>query len=137
MSMELETGKLLNTLEFPIRWVDMDAYRHVGQTRYLDAMTETRAQWLHNSLDKDTLNLCFYFVAETQCHFYKAFKYPGVMQIKQYCVEVQRTQFTLHYHFYSPGEEKRFALGVARMVCVDPKTERPVRLPEQLHKKLT
>lgn len=124
--------KHVSTYEFPIRWVDMDAYRHVGQTRYIDAMTETRAQWLQQALSKDALRACFYFVAETQCTFYKAFKYPDIMQIKQYVSDIQRSQFTLHYYFYLSGEEKLYAQGRARMVCVDPATERPMRIPPEV-----
>jgi YbgC/YbaW family acyl-CoA thioester hydrolase len=133
MKTQNHTPQHLNTLDFPIRWVDMDAYRHVAQTRYLDAMTETRATWLRHALQDDALNKCHYYVAETSCRFYKAFKYPGIMRVKQYLVSLERSQFTLEYQFYSSEEDKLYALGVARMVCVDPVTERPVRVPEALH----
>lgn len=129
--------KLLNTVEFPIRWPDMDAYRHVNQARYLDAMSETRAQWLREVLADNALGDYHYFVAETRCEFYKSFKYPGTMQIKQYVIHKGRSSFTLEYDFYAPGEEKMYAKGMARMVCVDPKTERPAKIPENLAKLLS
>lgn len=135
--MELETRKLLNTLEFPIRWPDMDAYRHVNQARYLDAMSEARAQWLRQVLEDNALGQYFYFVAETRCEFYKSFKYPGVMLVLQYAVHLGRTSFTLEYDFFSPEEEKMYAKGMARMVCVNPSTERPARIPEKLRELLS
>lgn len=132
----MQATKLLSTLEFPIRWVDMDAYRHVAHTRYFDAMTETRAQWLRNTILDTALNSCLYYVAETQCSYYKAFKYPGVMLVKQSVTDVQSSTFILHYHFFTPGDEKCYAHGITRMVCVDPQTERPVRIPELLRAQL-
>ena len=130
--MQTNPTKLVYTFEFPIRWVDTDAYRHVAHTRYMDAMSETRAQWLRNVLEDDALQGCLYYVAEVECRFYQAFKYPGSIQVKQYVTDVRRTHFTLQYHFHVPGEEKFRAQGRAHMVCVDPETERPMRIPEPL-----
>jgi acyl-CoA thioester hydrolase len=134
--METHPRKHLYTFDFPLRWIDMDAYRHISNARYFDAMSETRAQWLRHVLKDNALTQCLYYVAETQCTYIKAFTYPGIMQVKQYIIEVQRSNFTLQYDFYSPNEstsnEQLYARGIARMVCIDAVTEKLMRIPESL-----
>ena len=60
-----KTLKLLSTLDFPLRWVDMDSYRHVSQTRYFDAMTEARSQPLVIFLSH--LNILALCVSSNMC----------------------------------------------------------------------
>lgn len=128
------TPRLLSTLDFPLRWVDVDAYHHVSQTRYIDAMTETRAQWITHAIkdNKDFFKHYFFYVIDTQCTFYRSFKYPGFMRVKQYLIALQQSNFTLQYIFSSPENEKMHAQGFSRLACIDPKTERPTRIPEIL-----
>jgi acyl-CoA thioester hydrolase len=131
--MEIKNLKHLSTLDFPLRWVDMDSYRHVSQTRYFDAMTEARAQWLHFVRD-ETAQGCLFYVIETSCDFYISFKYPGTMRIKQYVREVKGYSFTLEYHIFAVGDERCRAKGVVRLACVSATTEKPVRVPVCLKK---
>lgn len=38
--------KLLDTLEFPVRWGDLDMYGHLNNTVYFKIYEEARVHWL-------------------------------------------------------------------------------------------
>ena len=128
--------KLINTLVIPLRWMDLDAYGHVGNARFFDFMTDVRVDAYSKAgsfnLDKH------YVVAEAQCSFKQPLLYPGNLILKQYCERVGKSSFTLYYEFFIEGKEKVVcAQGKLIIVCFDPKLKKAVRLPEALREFLS
>lgn len=121
--------KLLNSLSIPIRWVDMDAYAHVNNARFFDAMTEARADLLKRIITRDEKYQ--FILVDTQCSFKKSYQYPGVMLVKQYVEKVGNSSFTFSYEFRDENE-LLYATGVATMICFDPSIQKPAALPEKI-----
>jgi acyl-CoA thioester hydrolase len=121
--------KLLNTLTIPIRWVDMDAYAHVNNSRFFDAMTEARADLLKTVIS--TSDTCQFILVDTQCSFKKPYQYPGVIIIKQYIEKIGNSSFTLSYLF-TDENTATYATGLATMICFDPGTQKPIAIPDKV-----
>lgn len=128
--------KLINTLTIPIRWMDLDAYGHVGNARLFDFMTDARVD-AYAQAEGFNLDI-HYVVAEAQCAFKQPTFYPGELILKQYCEKVGRSSFTLGYEFFSANNlEQLSAIGQLTMVCFDPKLKRAIALPDNLREFLS
>ncbi len=128
--------KLINTLTIPIRWMDLDAYGHVGNARLFDFMTDARVD-AYAQAEGFNLNT-HYVVAEAQCSFKQPIFYPGELILKQYSKKVGRSSFTLTYEFFSANDlQNACAIGQLVMVCFDPELKRAIALPDKLRKFLS
>lgn len=117
--------KLIIEKKFEIRWVDMDAYLHLNNAKYYDLMSECRvASFFPFSQD------CHYVVVENSCKYKKSVEYPAVLLVKQYVQNVSAVSFECVYVFMHG--ETEVAEGFAKMVCVNPITKKPRRIPDAL-----
>jgi acyl-CoA thioester hydrolase len=132
---EIPTNKILSRSIVPLRWVDIDAFGHVDNSRYFDFMVEARNALI--PADSTLYKSYLFFLIQTRCVFYKPFHYPSNIQIKQSLIQVGRSSFTLGYEFFGEDELTLYAKGAATLVCVDPQTKRPVRVAQELASKLS
>jgi acyl-CoA thioester hydrolase len=110
--------------------MDLDAYGHVGNSRYYDYMTDARVEAFGAKLVMSDLSKQ-YVVVKSSCEFIKGIHYPGDILVKQYCTKVGNSSFDLEYEFYmADAPEKIYARGALVMVCFDAKLGRAVRLPQ-------
>ena len=119
--------KLLSKHEFELRWVDLDAYNHLNNSKYYDFMTECRA--------RDFIEFgkeCGFIVMENSCKYKKPANYPATICIEQFLHSISTTSFELKYLFFIKGNDKPFAEGNAKMVCFDLDKNRPIRIPEKM-----
>jgi acyl-CoA thioester hydrolase len=124
--------KLLNSVLITLRWTDMDAYSHLGNSRFFDFMTDARVD-AFKELDiiKDLSKQ--YVIVDAQCSFKTPAYYPGKIRVQQYCEKVGNSSFTLSYIFSMENEPDVIcAEGRAVMVCFDAKLKTAVRIPEAL-----
>lgn len=117
--------KLIIEKDFEIRWVDMDAYQHLNNAKYYDLMSECRvASFFPFSQD------CHYVVVENSCKYKKSVEYPARLLVKQYVQNISAVTFECVYIFMNADVE--VAEGFAKMVCVNPETKKPRKIPEKL-----
>ena len=122
--------KLLNTLVIPLRWMDLDAYGHVGNSRFFDFMTDARVDLMGAEHVFADLNIQ-YVVVDAQCSFKKPTHYPGNLIVKQFCETIGNTSFTLLYHFAMEGDPETICVqGRLVMVCYNAKENKATCLPE-------
>lgn len=122
--------KFLGECLVDVRWADLDTYGHVNNTRYFEYMMEGRANLLREAVTPyDALQ---YVLVDTSCNFKKSIMYPDTIKMKHYLKEIGRTSFTLYCEFLSQDETVTFATGTAKLVCFDPKAQKPVAMPEFL-----
>lgn len=120
----------LNQTTIPIRWVDIDAYQHLNNAHYFNAMSEARAH-LFGKIARFNSDIQFVLV-QTQCEFKKPYYYPGMILIKQYLVHMRKTSFDLLYEFYDAHGSFLHAKGSAKIVCYSPSLKKAVRVPENI-----
>lgn len=117
--------KLIIEKEFEIRWVDMDAYVHLNNAKYYDLMSECRvAAFFPFAQD------CHYVVVENSCKYKKSVEYPSTLLVKQYVQKISAVSFECIYIFLKGDIE--VAEGFAKMVCLNPLTKKPTKIPEKL-----
>lgn len=125
-----DAQKFLGECIIPIRWCDLDNYGHVNNARYFEYMTEGRAKILGESISPyDDIQ---YLLVDTSCNFKKAINYPCDLKIKHYLKTIGRTSFVILCHMMSVDEAEVYAQGEAKLVCYDPKIQKPVLIPELL-----
>lgn len=117
------------TKTIPIRWSDIDAFGHVGNEHYFDYTIEARnAQFAESKVENEP---CFFFVVNARCSFYKAFHYPGNVNVDLYLLDLKRCSFTQGYRFYLEGSDEIYAEAITTLACVDKIKRKPMRIPEQ------
>ena len=119
--------KLLSKHEFPVRWVDLDAYNHLNNARYYDFMTEARCVDLFQFRDE-----CGFVVAENSCKYKIPLVYPETLIIEHYVQNISLTSFELIYIFRAVNSGQIAAEGFAKMFCLDFVKKRPIKIPEKV-----
>jgi acyl-CoA thioester hydrolase len=129
---DLSNNSLISIHKMVVRWVDMDAYRHVNNARYFDYMLEARMVVFGEVFADPDIQ---YMLVHAACDFKKALAYPQEIIIKQYFYAMSRSTVTLYYEFYTAQQEHTLnATGVGILVAVDAHTGKSVALPEAIKK---
>lgn len=127
--------KLLNTIIVTLRWTDMDAYAHLGNSRFFDFMTDARVALSSFSIMNDLSKQ--YVIVDAQCSYKKACYYPGNLIVTQYLEEIKNSSFTLSYTFAMEDQSHIIcATGRVVMVCYDANLQKAVRVPDDIRKLL-
>lgn len=122
--------KLLNSISITLRWLDLDAYGHVGNSRIYDFMTDARIAILGEEIVLSDLQQQF-VVVESGCKFKAPLHYPGIVIVRQYCTKIGNSSFSLSYEFTTDkNPELVCAEGFAVMVCYNAKLKQAVRVPK-------
>ena len=124
----------LNTYQFPIRWVDMDAMAHVGNTCYFDYMVETRGDLLTNfNLEQSDYH---FFLTHNRCNFHTMLYYPQQITVKHYLLNISKIKTSFAYRFFSKDENTLYAEGEATLVTMSKTTHKPTKTPDRIRQYL-
>ena len=129
--------KQVHEMTMPIRWGDMDSYRHVNNAVYFRYMEQARVEWIGSlgysvSPDKETV-----LIVNVFCNFYKQVNYPGELLIKTYVGNVGKSSVDIFNVMAIVAEpEVIFAAGGATMVCVDLIKNKSCPWPKDILEKL-
>ena len=127
--------KLLNTITVTLRWTDMDAYGHLGNSRFFDFMTDARVDVSTFAIMDDLSKQ--YVIVDAQCSYKNACYYPGKLIVEQYLDEIRNSSFTLSYIFkMKDAPDVICAEGRVVMVCFDANLKRAVRVPNEIRELL-
>ncbi|MBX9705826.1 MAG: acyl-CoA thioesterase [Gammaproteobacteria bacterium] len=117
----------------PLRYADMDAFRHVNNTRYFEFLLEARHALFpnHNPL----IAPCYFFIINARTVFHKPLYYPGEVQVPIYLTHLGRSSFTFGYKIYrSEDPDTLYAESETTLVCVDKETFKPIKVPDEMLK---
>lgn len=129
--------KLVYTVTIPIRWGDMDAMGHVNNTVYFRYMEQARIEWLTmmGCLPDDKGNGPV--IVNAYCTFKRALKYPGQVEVCTYIGAAGRSSIETIQEMRSVGDGYAlYAEGGAKVVWVDPRTEKSAPLPDAIRQKI-
>ena len=124
-------------IEVPVRWGDMDALRHVNNTKYFAYCESARIAYFEKIGLFDVAHATLGpSLAMAQLNFRRQVHYPATLIVDVLTTKIGRTSFTLDYVI---REKKQSALmeegashGSSVVVWVDYSAGKPVPLPEEL-----
>ena len=130
--------KLVHTERIAIRWGDMDAMGHVNNTVYFRYMEQARISWFDALVPEDEAwKSTGIVIANASCNFKRPFSYPGTVEVKVYTGPLGGSSVPTFYEMLLENQETIYADGEATVVFIDMKTQKPVRIPEDIRRRLS
>jgi acyl-CoA thioester hydrolase len=129
--------KLVHVERIPIRWGDMDAMGHVNNTVYFRFMEQARIGWFDALVPEEAAwKSTGIVIANAACNFKRPFNYPGTVEVKVYTGGPGGSSVPTFYEMRLTEEQTLYADGEATVVFIDMTTQKPVRIPEEIRKRL-
>jgi acyl-CoA thioester hydrolase len=122
---------LVQTIQVPVRWGDMDALGHVNNTSYFRYMEEARIAWMDDVLARaGPFTGEGQYIVNASCTFHLPIVYPASVEVRMYLGTTRRSSIESHYDIDIGG--RNYAEGAAKIVWVDYETQRSAPLPQRL-----
>jgi acyl-CoA thioester hydrolase len=132
-----EDKKLVHAERIPIRWGDMDAMGHVNNTVYFRFMEQARIGWFDALVPEDAAwKSTGIVIANASCNFKRPLSYPGIVEVRVYTGTLGGSSVPTFYELVLLENQAVYADGEATVVFIDMKTQKPVRIPEDIRKRL-
>ena len=132
-----EDKRLVHVERIPIRWGDMDAMGHVNNTVYFRYMEQARIGWFDALVPEETAwKSTGIVIANASCNFKRPINYPGTVEVKVYARTPGGSSVGTFYELRVDEDQQIYADGEAVVVFIDMGTQKPVRIPEDIRKRL-
>ena len=128
---------LAYTSYIPIRWGDMDAYRHVNNTLYFRYMEQVRVEYLASIGVTVQPQGSAPVLINASCTFLIPLTYPGTVEIKLFFGALGRSSVHTSYEIRIQGDDRLYATGEAKIVWMDVTTGKSVPIPDDLRARMT
>jgi acyl-CoA thioester hydrolase len=113
-----------------IRWRDLDAFNHVNNSTFLTYLEEARLQWLAGIggtwIDEARAPV----IAATQVNFRNQLQWPGEIVVELFRERVGTTSLTIAHRIAGTDGTRLVSDGHVVLVWIDPRSGRPVALPD-------
>ena len=127
---------LVHTSLIPIRWGDMDAYRHVNNTVYFQYMEQARAEFLVSLGCAIQPKGRAPVIINASCTFLASLTYPGMVEVKMFCGPPGNSSVPSSYEIRVQGSDTLYATGESKLVWMDMATGKSVSIPDDVRAKL-
>lgn len=97
---------LVHSIEYPIRWGDMDAYGHVNNTMYFLYVQEARFSMLTSNNIKIGADGISPVLAETTCKFIKPIRFPETLIIDSYVLNMSDKKVVFEHEIKSKSNSR-------------------------------
>jgi acyl-CoA thioester hydrolase len=132
-----EERKLVHVERIPMRWGDMDAMGHVNNTVYFRFMEQARIGWFDALVPGESAwKSTGIVIASTSCNFRRPMTYPGTVEVKVYSGRPGGSSVTTYYELRVDPEPAPYAEGKAVVVFIDMEKQKPIRIPEEIRRRL-
>ena len=123
--------KLVHVERIPVRWGDMDAMGHVNNTVYFRYMEQARIGWFESLLPgSEAWGSIGIVIVNASCNFNRPINYPGTVEVKVFAGAPRGSSVPTFYELHVKDE--LYADGAAMVVFIDPKEQKPLRIPERI-----
>lgn len=131
-------GKLVHSIEIPVRWCDMDAFGHVNNSIYFSYYESVRIAWWKEITPSEvSFQDIGPVVINAYSTFFKAILYPETLIVKMFVGPAGRSSYECYYEIYSKNKpEILYAEGSTKVVWVDRHAERSIPLPDFMRQQL-
>jgi len=117
------------SFDVTIRYFDLDANKHVNNSVYFTYMEEARTQLLLDQFLEWGKEGIYFIVTEASCKYKKQITFLDKVSIKLSIENIKGVSFEINYRFVDPSGQE-YAQGKTRMACINEKTGRLYRLPQ-------
>lgn len=111
--------QLIHSIEFPIRWGDMDAYGHVNNINYFLFVQEARFDLLQKAGFSAELSSVAPVLASIYCKFISPMKYPEIIIVETYFVKTVEKKVFFEHTIKSKDLKTVYAILEATIVWFD------------------
>ena len=128
----METKKLIFSIDYKIRWQDMDAFNHVNHTIYFIYMQECRIEWLKShGINMDSASMGP-IVGEISCRYLRPITYPAEITVELlFSHKSGRRIYFEHQIRNKSNPELVYAIAQVTVVWIDFKTGKSIPEPEE------
>jgi acyl-CoA thioester hydrolase len=114
-----------------VRWQDLDAYNHVNNANYLVYLQEARIRWLELLPEKWYSEDGAPVMARSELNYRLPIEFPADIQIELFADRMGTSSMTVGHRIVSTDDATKIHCdGSVTMVWVNPKTGRPVPIPQ-------
>jgi acyl-CoA thioester hydrolase len=124
-------------VDIPIAWGDMDAFKHVNNTKFFKYFETARIKYFEEAGFIETIkkNSIGPILASISAKFIKPLFYPDTVTVGTRVTSVEPTHFIMDYIIVSKSKEIA-ALGESKMVAYDYKSSKRTTLPDIVRNKI-
>jgi acyl-CoA thioester hydrolase len=124
-------------VDIPIAWGDMDAFKHVNNTRFFRYFETARIKYFEKAGFLETMekNSIGPILANISAKFIKPLFYPDTVTVGSRVSFIEPTQFMMEYIIESKSKGIA-ALGESKMVVYDYKSSQRTTLPDIVRNKI-
>jgi acyl-CoA thioester hydrolase len=116
-----------------VRWQDLDAYNHVNNANYLVYLQEARIKWLQQLPDKWYGEDGAPVMAHSELNYRLPIEWPADIQIELYINRIGNSSMTVGHRIVTSDDATKIHCdGSVTMVWINPKTGRPVPIPQAI-----
>ena len=123
---------LVHTSMIPIRWGDMDAYRHVNNTVYFRYMEQVRVEFMEALGYPISPKGRAPVIINASCTFLRSLSYPGTVEVKMFLGAPGNSSIPSRYEIRLQGQDALYATGDAKIVWTEMATGKSVPIPDPL-----
>ncbi len=121
------------TVAITVQWGEMDALRHVNNTRYFAWLESARiAMFQRIGVATSGPSAVGPILATTSCDFLRAVVYPATLHIGVRVARVGETSIAMEYEVADAANDHVYARGTSVVVLVDYTTTAKVRVPDDV-----
>ena len=125
----------LDSMDFIVRWGEMDALGHVNNVVYFRYMETARAAWLSKINIKLGENNESFVIANTFCNYLKPITFPSTITVDTFVANVGNSSAEFVHEFTEKSSpEKPLAIGLCTGVWVNIKSGKSLSLPIKITK---
>jgi len=129
--------RLVHEMRMPIRWGDMDAFRHVNNNVYFRYMEQARIEWIQSLGLEVVPGKGSMLMMNGFCNFYQQLSYPNDLILKTYIGHIGKSSVDVYTSMaLTSSPDLISAEGGATMVWVDLASNKSAPWPEYLLQKM-
>ncbi len=116
-----------------VRWRDLDAFNHVNNASYLTYLEEARLLWLRHVPTALPTDQAAPVLAASQLNYRSPINWPAQLDVQLFCTRLGNSSITLSHRIVDADDSERlYCDGSVTMVWINPRSGKPVTLPEAL-----
>ena len=115
-------------IELDTRWADMDWIGHVNNATFLTYIESARIKLIE---DLGFLEVPI-IMASIKIDYINQLKYPATMQIGQKISRIGNSSFDILTGIFEKKDEILITLSTTTLVCYDYKTQKSIKVPNQI-----
>ncbi|HUK05952.1 MAG TPA: thioesterase family protein [Burkholderiales bacterium] len=132
-----QARRLAHIERMPIRWGDMDAMGHVNNTVYFRFMEQARISWFNALVpERDAWRSTGIVIVNASCNYKRPITYPGTVEARLYVGAPGGSSVPTFYELLVDDDPVPYADGAAVVVFVSMKTQKPVRISDDMRARL-